>query len=178
MFVLSSIHYSLFSLNQLHCNFRSPPRIFILLNFNSRYKNVSMWVNSFAPCKGFWIAEFGIFALIKALWYPESGNFFLWKYSESWASQLTESGPDLWLESLIKVPLIKNPASNTWNLEPAAWNPESSTFLDSLTYSKFLHPFRKYGVTEFDDFLNWNEAIIISYGEKELLEIPTGRLTS
>ena len=27
-------------------------------------------------------------------------------------------------------------------------------------------------------FFNGNEAIIISYGEKELLEIPTGRLTS
>jgi len=41
-----------------------------------------------------------------------------------------------------------------------------------------LHSFGKYGVTEFDDFLNGNEAIIILYGEKELLEIPAGKLAS
>ena len=33
-------------------------------------------MNFFAPCKGIRIAESGKFSLIKALWYPESGNFF------------------------------------------------------------------------------------------------------
>ena len=41
-----------------------------------------------------------------------------------------------------------------------------------------MHSIGKYGVTEFDDFLNGNEASIISYGEKKLLEIPAGKLTS
>ena len=44
---------------------------------------------------------------------------------------------ELWnglLESGIQVPLTKNPESSTWNLQSMAWNPESKTVLDSLTW--------------------------------------------
>ena len=66
-----------------------------------------------------------------------NGNLGLWIPDfSSWNPELR-----LRLESVIQVPLTRNPKSSSWKPESTAWDPESDTVVDYLTCMKGAVPF-------------------------------------
>ena len=87
---------------------------------------VSCEVNRIPESRTFLFGESGIGNFFGRIWNPGLWNP---EYS-SGSSEFRQR-----LESVIQVPLTRNPESSTWNPEFTAWNQESKTVSDQVTWT-------------------------------------------